>query len=326
MGSRIGALLAVLSIAVAASSALADVERVGLLHNPRYSPDGEYLVFSAEHRYGKQSAYTLTVFANKQYGRFGTVYSLTPEIVESVLSPDGTIVAYIAKDFTSWAGVYLYRVEHATAYGLAWMTNRIDIAQLQFAHDQMHLRFRQRSRLEPGAGGWAYLTLEGEELFDGHPAAPKGPWAPATAVPSPPGFLTQEYPKIEEADPDMQWSSEPGILFLRNAKGVWRCDVRTAFQPQWALLVEDADVVEFDVSPDGAKLLYQTVLPGEAEVHRITLYDSDSAARVEIGMGWDAVFSAEGDAVFFSDLDALHEYTLEGVKVRRWAPTSFMNR
>ena len=137
-----------------------------------------------------------------------------------------------------------------------------------------------------------------------------------------PAFLSQAYPTISRADPDIRWSSIKGILFLRNEQGMWRCDVRAPFQPQWTMLRDDDAIVDFAVSSDGTSLLLQTAPAGEGALRDITLLDAESGALVDIGRGWNAVFSADGESLFYSDLKGFYECALDGKRVRTWAPVS----
>ena len=322
-------------------------ERVGLVHHPLFSPDGEHLVFISERRYNETREYTLSLLTAKRDEDFAITYSLTPRIYDITISPDREITAYLAYDINLGFGIYFYSSNTGEAYGIEWSSSRSMIEKVQFSKDQRYIRFylkplishdgsigEQFSAAIAGAitravvGQWVAMSIKGKPHYTfSQEEQARINWAPIEKPKEIPRFLTQSTPKIKR-ETQMQWSPDSKSLYLLDETGIWRSDIGKPFIYQWTQIVEETSISRFQLSPRGAYLLYEVASEDEEEqAIWILRVESDSsfpsAAELhKIAKGWGATFSPDENTVFYANLEGFYEVHLNGKKHRTWTLTS----
>ena len=322
-------------------------ERVGLTHRPLPSPDGAHLVFISERRYNGNHEYTLSIRTARRGRHFSIGYSLTPRIHEVISSPDRKIVAYLAQDVDYWFGIYFYYIDTDKAFGFEWSSTGSNIEKFQFSKDQKYIRYYSTPSIcddgnvgkrtialvvEKTAGKWVGMPIE---LLKGEPPYfyskeehAKIDWAPVEKPNEIPGFLTQRVPKIKK-ETQMQWSHDSKTLYLLDETGIWASNIGAPFIFQWNLIVRAPSISRFQLSPDGAHLLYEVAAEGEEE-RAIWILDvkpelsnpSEGEPRY-VAKGWAATFSRDGSTFFYANFEGFYESYLNGTLHRPWNLTSY---
>ena len=316
-------------------------ERVSLTHHPLPSPDGAHLVFISERRYNGNHEYTLSIRTARRGGDFSIGYSLTPRIHDVIISPDRKIIAYLAQDVDYWFGIYFYYIDTDMAFGIEWSSTGSKIEKFQFSKDQKYIRYysipsipddgsvetRISAFLVDKLGGkWIGMPLKprkGESYIFSNEEHAKIDWAPIEKPKEIPAFLTQRVPKIKK-ETQMQWSQDSKTLYLLDETGIWASSIGTPFIYQWNLIVRAPSISRFQLSPDGAHLLYEVASEGEEERTiwildvKSELSNSSEGEPRNVAKGWAATFSHDGSSFFYANLEGFYEAFLDGTVHFPW--------
>ena len=288
-------------------------ERVNLVQGFQPSPDGNHLVFLSERRHNDSRDFTLTLLTNKRMTNRGSneytlVYSLTPRIQEIVLAPDGHLIAYIAKDFYLWMGIYLW--DDGRVRGLEYSGTRSAIEKLQFSEDQKYMRYYTRPSMGISKlwGEWVVVGDTGHHVVD-KTEIDKIHWQSPTQPEQLPPFLNQSLPVIQ-ADTEIEWAPDSQSLYLFDNTGLWRCELGDPFVCQWTQLVENTSIMGLRLSPQGTHVIY--ICSGDSIEHDIQLLDLAEMTLRPLGQGWSPCFSRDGQRIFYGSLTGLHQMSLDG--------------
>ena len=317
--------------------------RSGLAHRPLPSPDGEHMVLISEWRHNEIQEYTLTLLTRKKHDYYRTYYSLTPRIKEIILTPDGKTVTYLARDFCNAFGIYFYFPDKDVSFGIDYSDSHSKLEKVQFAKDQEYIRYYVKPFISHdgstaeriGAaiatvipGQWVAMSLKNGQFIFSKKEQDKIEWAPIEKPKEIPSFLTQPVPKIKK-ETQMQWEPDSKSLYLLDETGIWRSDIGKPFIYQWTQIVEVPFISRFQLSPKGTHLLYE-VSPENQEERAIWILgveskSSDPSAEKpgEIGKGWSATFSQDGDFVFYGNLSGFYQFDLKQMKSRELRSTSW---
>ena len=317
--------------------------RSGLAHRPLPSPDGEHLALISEWRHNEAQEYTLTLLTRKKHDYYRTYYSLTPRIKEVLLTPDGETVAYLARDFCNAFGIYFYFPDKDVSFGIDYSNSHSKLEKLQFAKDQQYLRYYVKPFISHdgstaeriGAaiatvipGQWVAMSLKNGKFIFSKKEQGKIEWAPIERPKEIPAFLTQPVPKIKR-ETQMQWAPDSKSLYLLDDTGVWRSDIGKPFIYQWTQIVDVPSVSRFQLSPKGTHLLYEVWSENQEEraiwilgVEPKSSNPSTEQSR-EIGTGWSATFSQDGNFVFYGNLSGFYQFDLNQIESRELRSTSW---
>ncbi|MDA1192477.1 MAG: hypothetical protein O3A46_12440 [Candidatus Poribacteria bacterium] len=298
-------------------------ERKGIPYRPSISPDGKHLVFVVEQRMSDDATYDLTLLTDRgEAGRFTTIYSLTPDVLEIINSSGGNYLAYLAYDITTSYGIYYYRPDQEVAFGVNWSSSWTRRSNLQFSTDQQYLRFLEKPSGVFTSESWHYVTNRGRDIFPNEPE-PQGPWATPLEPTSVPDFLSSPQPEITQ-NTSVAWAGSAEYVLTADSSGIWRCRVIPLFQPKWDMLVQNENIRSFDVSRDGTKIVYEFADHDNNEgLSTIELYDDQQHTITKIGQGWDPIFHMNDQSIFIGNLEGIHEFDLNGKRVRTWADGVF---
>ena len=317
--------------------------RSGLAHRPLPSPDGEHMVFISEWRHNETQEYTLTLLTRKKHDYYRTYYSLTPRIKEVILTPDGKTVAYLARDFCNAFGIYFYLSDEDVSFGIDYGDPHSKLEKVQFAKNQQYMRYYVKPFIshdgstaeQIGAaiatvipGQWVAISLKNGQYIFSKKEQDKIEWVPTEKPKEIPGFLTQPVPKIKK-ETQMQWAPDSKSLYLLDETGVWRSDIGKPFIYQWTQIVEMSSISRFQLSPKGTDLLYE--VSSESQEERaiwilsveLELPDSSAEKSGEVGKGWSATFSQDGDFVFYGNLSGFYQLNLKQMESRELRSTSW---
>ena len=353
---------------------------ISLSHQPLISPDGKYLVMIKENRYVRGSEFSLNLWTMILEGEhFANDYALTPRYDEVVASPDSKIIAFVEYNMTTFYGVHFYLPEKGEVNSAqAYSVERVD--SFQFSKDQKYYRFRNtlghkfdtmKENLAAAILGPAWTIYD---INEGLPAnynkenkvhwtkkeADKfTDWAPIKKPKVIPQFLTQPMPKITLETQDlMQWSPDSKYLYLFDKTGLWRCDVRNYYMPQWTKLVNVTDITRYELSPTGKHLVYEVLSDNPLEktsgspdpdglenivwlldLEKINvetiesplllpggnLWELDATEKItpqKIASGWGAKFHPNGNILFYANLKGPYRLILDTMELWNYHGTS----
>lgn len=317
--------------------------RSGLAHHPLPSPDGKHIALISEWRHNKTQQYTLTLLTRKKYDHYRTYYSLTPHIKEIILTPDDKTVAYLARDFCNAFGIYFYLPDKDVSFGIDYGDPHSKLEKLQFAKNQEYMRYYVKPFVshdgsaaeQIGAaiakvipGRWVAISLKNGKYILSKKEQDKIDWVPIEKPKEIPAFLTQPVPKIQK-ETQMQWTPDSKNLYLLDETGIWRSDIGKPFIYQWTQIVEVPFISRFQLSPKGTHLLYEVLSENKEErvigILRVEPKSSDPSAEKphEIGKGWSATFSQDGNFVFYANLSGFYQFDLKQMKYRELRSTSW---
>ena len=318
--------------------------RSGLAYRPLPSPDGEHMALISAWRHNETQEYTLTLLTRKKHDYYRTYYSLTPRIKEVILAPDGETVAYLARDFCNAFGIYFYLPNKDVPFGIDRGSALSNLEKLQFAKNQEYMRYyvkpfisHDRSTAERiGAaiataisGQWVAMSLKNGQFIFSKKEQDKIEWAPIEKPTEIPAFLTQPVPKIEK-ETQMQWTPDSKNLYLLDETGIWRSDIGKPFIHQWAQIVEAPSILQFQLSPKGTALLYEVSSENQEEraIWILSLEpelpDSSAEKPGEVGKGWSATFSQDGNFVFYGNSSGFYQFDLKQMESKELRSTSWI--
>ena len=369
--------LGILYIPIKANS----VTYIGLSHRALISHDGRYIAIIVENRHVKGSEFSIHLWTfsplDPEGGYFANKYALTPRYKEIVTSPDNKIIAFVEHNMVTDYGIHFYFPENDKIKP-SWHYSQSKVEHFQFSKDQKAFRFSinfhnkldslkenigaslrgpiwiikdmETLKMAEQKNGQVEWTKQGSDTFT--------EWTPIEKPEVVPQFLKQPMPKITlETQDKMQWSPNSKYLYLFDESGLWRCEVGNYYRPRWTKLVNEPDIIRFEVSPTNNYIVYETVCKDPSErisrysdphglegiIYRIDIESLNSKINEsllkrsdkvswmmdtthlispeKIASGWGVSFHPGGNILLFSNISGTQKLFLDTMETKSYQRT-----